>query len=88
MILFITLSSHKAKLEILDNERSIDSTEFHVDGDLDHQLLLEIDNLLSRKGLKKKELLDIHLKMKEAGSTTERIAQSVVNTFYFTKKYF
>ncbi len=85
MILFITLSPHKAKLEIRDNEICIDSTEFSIDGDLAHHLLLEIDNLLFRKGLKKEELFDIHLEMKEVGSTTERIAQSVVNTFYFTK---
>ncbi|NCU41672.1 MAG: hypothetical protein EOM19_03020 [Candidatus Moranbacteria bacterium] len=88
MILFITLSSHKAKLEIRHNEANIDSTEFSIDGDLASHLLSEIDNLLSRKGLEKKELFDIQLEMKEVGSTTERIAQSVVNTFYFTKKYF
>ncbi len=88
MILYIKLSSHRAELEIRDDEICIESTEFSVDGNLDHQLLLAIDNLLFRKGIKKEELSDIHLEMNNVGSTTERIAQAVVNTFSFAKKYF
>jgi tRNA A37 threonylcarbamoyladenosine modification protein TsaB len=83
MILHIVLTAHKAQLELLENGKRRGDREFFVDNNLSNHLLLEIDQLLQEVGVDPTSLKKVLFSAKDCGFTTERIGQTVANTYNF-----
>lgn len=83
MKLFITLMSHKGKVEAWEEDKIIASREFSVDKDLSQKLLTEIDALFL--GIKKlpTDISGVEYSAIDAGFTTTRIGQVVADTYNF-----
>lgn len=83
MILNIQLISHKALLELKEHGKVKGAREFAVDNDLASHLLVEIDALLKDVAVEPLSVEKVEYSCKDAGMTTERIGQTVADTYNF-----
>lgn len=83
MILHITLVSHIATLELKEGGVVKGTREFTVDNDLAKNLLTEIDALLKDLVVGPLSIERVEYLCKDAGLTTERIGQTVADTYNF-----
>jgi hypothetical protein len=78
----LEIVSHKATIILERNGKEMDSVSFSVDNDLAKHLLGNIDTLLQKASVNPCDV-EMVCACKDAGFTTERIAQTVVAAHRF-----
>jgi len=88
MCLYITISRTNAKISLSDNDTVVDSVSWQNNWDLSRLLLLNIDKLLKKNGLKISDIKKFEFKNEEdTGFTTSRIGEITAKTLEFANKY-
>jgi len=83
VVLRIEIVAHEGKVSLREGEKELAARKFGVDNDLAKKLLPEIDALLAEAGMQPSDVERVEQVCREAGFTTERIAQSVANAYGF-----
>lgn len=83
MKLFIILTAHKAEILLREGKEEKAYREFVVDNNLSQNLLVEIDMLFGEVGVNPIDIEGVEYSAQEAGFTTTRIGQVVVDTYNF-----
>ena len=85
MKLELYLTKNKAALYLKDGNKILDKTQWLENNNLSQRLLLEIDKIIRKNKLKKKDIEKIEVKSDiPVGYTTTRIAQTIAKTYNFT----
>jgi tRNA A37 threonylcarbamoyladenosine modification protein TsaB len=84
MILELHLTKNKATLYLKDGKNILDKTSWVENNNLSQKLLLEIDKIIRKNKLKKKDIKKMEVKSDiPVGYTTTRIARTVAKTYNF-----
>jgi tRNA A37 threonylcarbamoyladenosine modification protein TsaB len=84
MKLELYLTQEKATLYLKDGKKIIDRMEWPEKNNLSQKLLLEVDRIIRKNRLKKKDIKKIEIKSDiPVGYTTTRIAETVAKTYNF-----
>lgn len=83
MIVRIILTSHTAKLNLEEGGDVVCTREFPVNNNLSVHLLGEIDALFQEINRDPLSIKRVEFSANECGFTTERIGQTVANTYNF-----
>ncbi|QQS61613.1 MAG: hypothetical protein IPN70_01635 [Candidatus Moraniibacteriota bacterium] len=83
MVLQIQLTSHLAQLFLIEKEKKIKEHSFPIDTDLSKKLLIEIDAFLKESHRDPFSLERVECVCDSAGFTTERIGETITNTYNF-----
>jgi tRNA A37 threonylcarbamoyladenosine modification protein TsaB len=84
MKLILYLTKEKVVLYLKDEGRVVDKAEWPEANNLSEKLLLEIDRIIRKNKLERKDIKRIEVKSDiPVGYTTTRIAETVAKTFNF-----
>ncbi|TRZ78633.1 hypothetical protein D4R87_00160 [bacterium] len=88
MDLSITISRTNAKISLFDAKNTIDSVSWQNNWDLSRLLLLNINKIIEKHGLKISDIEKFKFKNEEdTGFTTSRIGEITAKTLEFANNY-